>query len=377
LLLTTLEPRAEAGPLALVAENTLIDSALVPWIAGRVPNAERLTQDGGAVAEARKAGRTVLAGPVGRRHLELSGVAFADARPLSDLAPFTLFEAEGVLQCAVIRADRWSQLPGLEYTGRLGIRVPPGIGGELDVIVGDPLELPVRAESPDGSELAPRQETLSSGPGVSPPPADFWIDDGAPSAGPRWIHRVRFAADPLVPSLVSLELGRRAPRAIARVIGYGDAARGRICAAPLGTMHLRTPGKEALNLRDEALFGAGWFGLEGGENSGYRWAGPDAVMLVRAPERADVEVTLESGVAAETGPSGATTIALRVNGVDVGTRVTSVEPRYTWQVPAGVWVAGTNELWWTTSRAVRPADRGGTDTRSLALRVTGVLLTRK
>ena len=66
-----------------------------------------------------------------------------------------------------------------------------------------------------------------------------------------------------------------------------------------------------------------------------------------------------------------------MNGVDVGTRVTSVEPRYTWQVPAGVWVAGTNELWWTTSRAVRPADMGGTDTRSLALRVTGVSLTRK
>ena len=376
-LVTTLEPRAQAGPLALVAENTQIDSALVPWIAARVPNVVRLTQDGGAVADARKAGRAVLAGPVGRRHLELSGVAFADAAPLSDLAPYTLFEVEGVMQCAVVRADRWSQLPGLEYTGRLGIRVPPGIGGELDLIVGDALELPVRAESPDGSELAPRQETLSSGPGVSPPPADFWIDDGAPSAEPRWIHRVRFTADPLVPSLVSLELGRRAPRTIARLIGYGDAARGRICAAPVGTMHLRTPGREVLNLRDEALFGAGWYGLEARERGGYRWASPDAVMLVRAPERTDVEVTLEAGVAAGTGPSGATTIALRVNGVDVGIRVAGVEPGYTWQVPAGVWVAGTNELWWTTSRAVRPADMGGSDTQSLALRVTGVSLTRK
>jgi hypothetical protein len=376
-LLTTLEPRAQAGALALVAENTLIDSGLVPWIAGRVPNVVRLTQDGGAVAEARKMGRLVLAGPVGRRHLELSGVAFSDARPLSDLAPFTLFEAEGLFQCAVIRTDRWSQLPGLEYTGRLGIRVPPGIGGELDLIVGDALELPLRAESPDGSELAPRQDTLSSGPGVSPPPADFWIDDGAPSAEPRWIHRLRFAADPLVPSLVSLDLGRRAPRAIARLISYGEAARGRICAAPVGTMHLRVPGREILNLRDEALFGAGWYGLEARESGGYRWAGSDAVMLVRAPQRTDVEVTLEAGVAAETGPSGATTIALRVNGVEVGTRAASVEPRYTWQVPAGVWVAGTNELWWTTSRAVRPADAGGTDTRSLALRVTEVSLMRK
>ena len=50
--------------------------------------------------------------------------------------------------------------------------------------------------------------------------------------------------------------------------------------------------------------------------------------------------------------------------------------RHTWHVPAGVWLAGTNELWWHTSRAVRPADAGGSDTRTLALRVTGVTVGR-
>jgi len=51
--------------------------------------------------------------------------------------------------------------------------------------------------------------------------------------------------------------------------------------------------------------------------------------------------------------------------------------RHTWQVPAAMWLAGTNELWWHTSRALRPADAGGSDTRILALRVTGVTVRRE
>jgi hypothetical protein len=49
---------------------------------------------------------------------------------------------------------------------------------------------------------------------------------------------------------------------------------------------------------------------------------------------------------------------------------------FAWRVPAGVWLAGTNELWWHTSRTVRPADAGGNDTRALAMRVTAITVTR-
>lgn len=376
-LFAALDARATARPVAIVAEDTRVDSALVPWIAARAPRVIRIGQDGEAVTRAVEEGRVVLAGPVGRRHLELSGTSFRDPRVLTDLAPFALSEVEGVFQCATVRADRWSQLPGLEYTGRLGLRVPPAIGGALDLVIGDALELPVRATTPDGRDLAPRQETLSSGPGVAPPPADFWIDAGAPTGETRWIHRVRLPSDPLVPTLVSLELGRRAPRVIARLIGHSDAARGRVCAAPVGAVHLRTAGPESLSLGDESLFGAGWYGREGRGAGAFRWAGPDAVALVRSADRAAVEIALDAGVAAAAGPPEATTIALRVNGVEVGTRVAAEGiARYVWRAPAGVWVAGTNELWWTTSRSVRPADTGGTDTRSLALRVSGITLAR-
>ena len=37
---------------------------------------------------------------------------------------------------------------------------------------------------------------------------------------------------------------------------------------------------------------------------------------------------------------------------------------------------GTNELWWHTSQAVRPSDMGGTDTRTLALRVSSIAVGR-
>jgi hypothetical protein len=376
LLAAALTARARASPILVVAEDTRIDSAVVSWVAGQTPRTQRVEQDGGLVRRAREDGRAVLAGPIGRRHLELLGVSFREAFSFAEPAAFAVAEADGMLQCAVVRGDRWSQLPGLEYTGRLGVRVPAGMGGELQMIIGDALVLPVRAETADGRDMVLRQETLSSGPGVSPPPADYWIDEGAPVES-RWVHRVRFAADPLVPSLLSLELGRRAPRTIARLFGYGEEARGRICAANLGAVHLGASGSETLDLGDETLFGAGWYGLEGRGADAFRWADANAVVLVRSAVRADVEIALETSAAIAVAGDGPPSIVLKVNGVDVGGR--ALRPgsgRYTWRVPAGTWVAGTNELLWTSPRAVRPADTGGRDTRSLAIRVTGISLTR-
>jgi hypothetical protein len=372
-----LAERARAAPLVVVAEDTRIDSALMPWMAAYVPRVLRVPQDGEAVARARDEGRTVLAGPTGRRHLELAGVSFTRAFTIELPAPFVMFEADGTFRCVSVRADRWSQLPGLDYTGRLGIELPPSLSGELHLVVGDVMPLPLRAETADGREVVLREEPLTSGPGVAPPPADYWIDGGAPDVESRWIRRVRLAPDPLGRTLLSFSLERRAPRVIARLVGYGDEARARVCAAPLGETYLRDSGADVLSLGDESVFGAGWYGREGTRTDAFRWAGADAVVLLRSAVRADVEVRLDASPAVVSSAGEATTVTLRVNGIEAGVRAMARgTSRYTWQVPAGVWLAGTNELWWHTSRTVRPADTGGADTRSLGLRVTGISVSR-
>ena len=376
-LADVLERRARETPLLLVAEDTRIDSALVPWIAPRAPRVQRAAQDAAAVTRAHADGRLVLAGPVGRRHLELAGVSFAEGFAVQEPTPFQLSEAEGAFRCVAVRTDRWSQLPGLEYTGRLGLELPGRLGGELQLVVGDALALPVRATTPEGRPVPLKMEPLLSGPGASAPPADYWIDGSVPEASPSWMRRVHVMADPLSRSILSLELGRRGPRVIARLLGYEPEARARVCAAPLGPLRLTGPGEEPIALSDDSPFGAGWYGREGQGDEAFRWAAPDAVLLVRTAVRATVNVTLDSEAAAARGPDGGTSVSLRVNGIDVGSRVMAGgRERSTWPVPAGVWLEGTNELWWHTSRAVRPADTGGADTRSLALRVSGISLSR-
>jgi hypothetical protein len=188
---------------------------------------------------------------------------------------------------------------------------------------------------------------------------------------------VHVPANPLSRSRLSLELGRRAPRVIARLAGFEPESRGRICAAPLGPLRLAEVGEAAIALSDESAFGTGWYGREGSGDATFRWAQPEAVVLVRSAVRDAVTVALDAEAAAPTGDGG-TTLSLLVNGVEIGSRTMSGgSARYTWTAPAGVWLAGTNELWWRTSRAVRPADAGGADTRSLALRVTAITLSRE
>lgn len=377
-LVEVLEQRAGEAPLGIVAEDTRIDSALVPWIAARAPHVQRAPQDGPAVSEARASGRVILAGPVGRRHLELAGITFTDGFAVEPQTPFDLAEVDGAMRCAAVRTDRWSQLPGLEYTGRLGLELPARIGGELQLVIGDALPLPVRAATPEGRPVRLAVEPLLSGPGASAPPPDYWMDGSVPEASPPWMRRIHVAADPVSRSVLSLELGRRGPRVIARLAGYEPEARGRICAAPLGPVRLVRPGEEEIPLTDERAFGAGWYGLEGRGEGRFRWVAPDAVLLVRAADRGHVTVALDAEAAVEPGTLGGVTLGLRVNGLDVGSRgMTAGRSRYTWPVPEEAWIAGTNELWWTTSRAVRPADRGGADARQLALRVSRVAVTRE
>lgn len=377
LLVAELEDRARTSPLLIVAEDTRVDSALVPWIASRAPRVQRAPQRGEVLAGARREGQVALAGPTARRQLELSGLSLVETVTIGEPAPFVWSEVETTFRCSGVRTDRWSQLPGLEYTGRLGLEIPAWLGGELQLVVGDDLPLPLRAATPEGNPVTVRLDALLSGPGAAAPPADYWIDRGTPEDGSRWLRRAHVAADPFRTRLLSLHLGRRAPRVIARLVGYVGDPRGRICAAPVGPLRLRAGDTETVSLDDEDAFGVGWYGLEGRGTDAFRWADVDAVVLLRSAVKTDVEVSLGAAPAA-TGPGSDSTIALRVNGIEVGAYAMSAGAReYRWKVPAGVWLAGTNELWWTTSRAVRPADGGGSDTRNLAIRVAGITVRRR
>ncbi len=393
-------------PVVLVAEDTRIDSALTAWGSDRA-NTARAAQDGRAVATALAEGRAVLAGPIGRRHLELAGLTFTRRFTMTEPAPYVMSSAVTALRCATVFGDRWSQLPGVEYTGRLGIDLPAAVAGELQLVVGDALPLRIDVETADGRAVAAVTEPLLSGPGVSAPPPDYWFDGGVPEGGPHVIERLRLPANPARASVLSVQLGRRAPRVIARLFGMDDEARGRVCAAPIGREALfgGDTVTEPIALSDAHVFGTGWYGLQREGTSMFRWADADAVILLPSQARMGVEVALDAEAVAADGAGAAddaddadaaddtdeggtgkrgrvqraevVTLTLRVNGVDVGTRdMGAGARRYRWAVPAGVWLEGTNELWWHTSHAVRPADTGGTDTRRLALKVTGLEVSR-
>jgi hypothetical protein len=375
-----LEARGNGRRMVLVAEDTRVDSALASW-ASSVSGVMRVAQDGNAVADAVKSGSVVLAGPVARRHLELAGLLFDEVFAIAEPAAFTMSEATGTLQCAAVRTDRWSQLPGLEYTGRLGLQVPPQIGAEMQLIVGDALPLQLEVATPDGRDVPVKTDALMAGPGSETPPADYWLDGSLPENGPRVIRRVHVPAYPAGADLVSVRLGRRAPRVLARLIGYDGPARGRVCAAPAAGSVLfgHDRRQEGVSLENDEVFGTGWYGQEGRGAQLFRWTSTDAVVLLSSALRTDVIVTMEAEAAAGVGRGDAEAplLTLRVNGVEMASQPMGQGRRpYKWNVPAGVWLAGTNELWWHTSQSVRPADMGGTDTRTLALRVSLIAVDR-
>ncbi len=366
-----------AGPnLALVSEDTRVDSAIAAWLAAR-PGDTRLVPDGAVVAEAVSEGRTVLAGPESRRQLELQGLSFETMLEVAEPAAYALSSPTAVYHCTTVRSDRWSLLPGLEYTGRVGVLIPPSIVGELRVIVGDGLPVQVRASLPHGEPMPIRVETLLAGSGVAAPPADYWFERGVPEDAPDRVVMLHLEPHPVSPRLVSLHLGRRSPRVLARLDGVAPSARARICAAPIGAPVVRGDEGQAvaIPLTSEALFGTGWYGVEGAGTDRFRWMDSDGVVLVPSAAKTPVRVTFEA--ASGTVPAGESasgqTVTLRVNALEMATLPTSgAMQRYEWDVPASAWLAGTNELWFHASRAVRPADAGGEDTRWLAMAVRAI-----
>jgi hypothetical protein len=325
-----------------------------------------------AVAAAVAAGEPVLVSRDVRAHLELAGFTFA---PGADAAG--RFAVSGRLRCATVLADRWSPLPGLEYTGRLGADVPPG-SQALTLLVGDTLPVRVRASTPDGQAIPLVAEALSGGPGTGQAPPDYWLEEGDPLQVPQRVTRYTLPADPLRPRLLSIDLGRRAPRVLARMTGAGTASAGRVCAAPLAGDPWFTSGTEPqvdLPLDDLRMFGTGWFGVAGtGPSAGARLAGPTATVLVPLASTADTAVTLVAAPAAE----GLARIALAVNGAPQDTvSMDDAWGDYTWRVPARTWLPGTNELVFTVTPAAAPSGLAGGEVRSVGMAVQALRLSRR
>ena len=297
-----------ARPLVVVAEDTRIDSALVPWIAARAPRVLRAAQDGAAVARARDDGRLVVAGPGGppasrarRACRSRRGSRSTSRRHSSSPKPTA---RSGAWPCA---RTAGASCPASSTPAGSASNCPDGSAGELQLVVGDALALAPAGRHAGGTAGAGASGGAPERAGRGGAPGRLLDRRQRAGSGARsWMRRVHVTAYPLRRSVLSLELGRRAPRVIARLIGYDEDARGRICAAPLGPVRFGRAGEERIALTDESVFGAGWYGREGRGGEAFRWADADAVVLLRSAVHADVTVTLEADAAVAEAADGDT-----------------------------------------------------------------------
>ena len=252
--------------------------------------------------------------------------------------------------CASVRSSVWHPLSGVDYTGRLRITLPARFGGAIALFIGDTIPLDVEATTDEGNPVGVSLERLPSGPGLHVPP-DYWLDDGSPWNAPREISRVTIDARGDRERALTLSLGRRAPRVLARLIGYPDSVRVPVCADPLRA--------------GELYFATGWYGPErdGTEGPVRRMREHGAVLVPSADGRT-------ARVRARIAPSAddtrlETRLTLRVNDVYEADAVVlrAGFADYEWVVPDSAWVSGTNELLFRVSQT----RMRGTRTLGLAL----------
>ena len=377
------EPRAFAAalghavPLALgrggvaVVEDTRVDTALVAWGSGDARFA-RVRRDPALVAAALARGRVVLAGPSARAVLELWGFRFRPGAVVAAPVRFALATVAGRFGCTDVSA-RWSELAGLDYTGRLGVHLPAG-RGRLEVVVAGLPPLVVRASTADGRSVG----RLTSGPGISLSdlPPVLWPGDGRLPDAAQLAARFELDAHEGAASDASLVLGARAPLVAARVVdGNGSAT---ICAAPLPRLD---PFDEAgsdtasLALDDDAFFAGGWHEAEGIGVAAFRWTTGRALTLVPSTGAHAITLALDARPAARNS-DGAVLLRLAINGTAMPEQAMTDAPQtYTWTIPARLWVDGTNEMALDVSRVVAPV-AGGSDPRALGVAVSGMRLRR-
>ncbi len=288
-----LTPIVSETATTVVTEDTRVDTALVAWGSGlglqRVRPIPRL------VDAAAAAGRTVLAGPAARTALELWGFRFDERTRLTD--SFAVAALVGRLRCLPV-AMPWRELPGLEYTGRLGLHVPAG-DGRLEVVIVGPTPLAPRVTWADGrpvGRLEPVKVDLPTLPPV------LWPGDGRLPDATLIGVRVELPGLPDVAQSASLALGQRAPQVAVRYSSPANIATVvTVCAAPLPREE--ATGDAGVPLIDDAYFAGGWHAVERTGATWFRWTARRAVALL--PSEGDGEVTLS--VAARPAASGPVT----------------------------------------------------------------------
>ena len=247
--------------------------------------------------------------------------------------------------CAGVGSSVWHPLSGIEYTGRLQMALPAQLGGAIIFYVGDSVPLDLEASTMDGEPVPINHERLVLGPGV-PVPTDFWIEDGSPPLAPPHISRLQIDAAGGERRVVSLSLGRRAPRVLTRLVGYPPDRRVQVCAQPLPA--------------GERYFGAGWFGQERDIEQGpVRWMREHGAVMVSTIDGGKVDVLARLAPGAGDGESDPPELTLRVNDVWSAppVRLDGGFHDYVWSVPDDAWVAGTNELFFSVSRTRREGSR--------------------
>lgn len=251
------------------------------------------------------------------------------------------------LHCATVKTDAWSPLPGVEYTGRLGVTLPGFSGGEMAIVIGDEFPLVVDVETIVGLDIPVRKTRLLLGPGGIAPPPDYWLEEGSPLSAPPEVQRLTLLASAGSERQVSLSLGRRAPRVLARLFGYAAGARASVCAAaPDGAPAFRSPGAFAIQPQSSEYFGIGWLPVEDLPDIGrIRFMRQYGAMLIPSAGRGPVHVALEGRLGVILGAEEPA-LELTVNSV------ATLEARpmhngtalYQWDIPERVWVDGVNEL---------------------------------
>lgn len=294
----------------------------------------------------------------------------------------TLVAAEGVLcaqlarepeplpqplQCVLVRSDRWNLLPGLEFTGRLRIDLAPGSGGSLTLIVGDSLPLDIEVESTGGTVPL---SVKPIAPELAPP--DYWLEFGNPWLAPVEIVSATLSALPERPRTLTLNLGRRAPRVLARIAGYPIDTRARVCAAQSPARHAFSNGRQmSIPPARGEYFASGWYDVERapGSTGTVRWMHEYGALLIPSSRDGDVRVRLQATPAADENEAEGPTIKMTVNDVFESTPVT-MSPgmrSYEWVVPARSWVVGTNEVLFRVSPIRQPEGTRNSERRALGL----------
>lgn len=373
------EPAAFAAALAaalahvagdgvtVVAEDPRLDTALVAWGGDRV---HRVRPRPPAIeAAAAVPGRPVLAGPTARRALETWGFRFVAAPSVTAPVAYPLSRLAGGFRCLAV-GTRWSELSGLEYTGRLGVHVPAG-AGHLELVVAGPPPLVMTPQTLDGRALG--QTATREARALDALPGVLWPGDGRLPAPDTVAQSTTVPASASGPIDGVVSLGARAPLVAARMVGA--SAEAEVCAAPLPRFDpLDDADAVALPLDDDVSFAGGWYGIETFENHPFRWSAGRAVVLVASSRARRVAIGIDASPAAP----GPVALTLRVNGVDVGDHamVAGIQT-FTWTASPSVWVDGTNEIAFEVRPPTRPSEHGGTDGRELGLALHRLRISRQ